>query len=167
LCRLRATFANGQRPASRHVRRLGRLVGRLPVAPLVFFVLGTSHLALALDAWRRARGPVVAQWLAAVGEWEALCALAAYAYENPEDPFPEVVEAGPLRDAEGLGHPFLPVDRCVRNDLCLDGQRRVLLVSGSNMAGKSTLLRTVGVNAVLALAGAPVRARRLRLSRLA
>src|SRR5262249_48128973 len=137
------------------------------IAPLAFFLLGTSHLALALDAWRRARGPVVAQWLAAVGEWEALCALAAYAYENPEDPFPEVVEGGPLLDAQGLGHPPPPVDRGVRIDLCLDGQQRVLLVSGSNMAGKSTLLRTVGANVVLGLAGAPVRAYRLRLSRLA
>src|SRR5207244_1796791 len=63
-------------------------------------------------------------------------------------------------------HPLLPKNRCVRNDVCLNGELHVLIVSGSNMAGKSTLLRTIGVNAVLGLCGAPVRARRLRLSRL-
>jgi DNA mismatch repair ATPase MutS len=93
--------------------------------------------------------------------------MAGYAFENPDDVFPEVVEAGPLFDAEALGHPLLPRDRCVRNDLRLDTALQVLVVSGSNMSGKTTLLRSVGVNTVLALAGAPVRARRLRLSTLA
>jgi DNA mismatch repair ATPase MutS len=68
---------------------------------------------------------------------------------------------------EGLGHPLIPEARCVRNDVRLGETLRVLIVSGSNMSGKSTLLRTVGINAVLALAGAPVRARQLRLSSLA
>jgi DNA mismatch repair ATPase MutS len=77
------------------------------------------------------------------------------------------VSDGPCFDAEGLGHPLISRERCVRNDVNLVGGLRVLVVSGSNMSGKSTLLRTAGVNAVLALAGAPVRARRLRLSPLA
>jgi DNA mismatch repair ATPase MutS len=108
----------------------------------------------------------VRRWLAAMGELEALSDLAGYAYEHPDDPFPEVVDEGPRFDGEGLGHPLLPVERSVRNDLRL-GDVRLMIVSGSNMSGKSTLLRTVGVNAVLALAGAPVRATRLRLSPLA
>jgi DNA mismatch repair ATPase MutS len=103
---------------------------------------------------------------------EALGSLAGYAYENPEDPFPEIVErAGMPRDAvfeaAGLGHPLLPSDSCVRNDVQLGGELRAMIVSGSNMSGKSTLLRAVGVACVLAAAGAPVRARRLRLSILA
>ena len=109
-------------------------------------------------------GTAIARWLEVVGEFEALCALASYAYENPLDPFAEVVSEGPLFVGEELGHPLIPLARCVRNDLCLGGELRLLVVSGSNMSGKSTLLRTIGVNAVLALAGAPVRARRLRLS---
>jgi DNA mismatch repair ATPase MutS len=90
--------------------------------------------------------------------------VAGYAYEHPSDPFPEIVEQGPLFDASGLGHPLLPSSACVRNDLRLDGGRLLLLISGSNMSGKSTLLRAVGVNVVLALAGAPVRAEALRVS---
>jgi DNA mismatch repair ATPase MutS len=95
-----------------------------------------------------------------------LLALGGYAFENPGDTFPEMVAGGPCFEAEGLGHPLLPADRCVGNTVCLGGDVRVLLVSGSNMAGKSTLLRAVGCNAILAQAGVPVRASRLRLSPL-
>jgi len=106
------------------------------------------------------------RWLSAVGEFEALCALAAHAYENPDDAYPEVAEDGPCFEGESLGHPLLPRARCVRNDVHLSGETRLLLISGSNMSGKSTLLRTVGINTVLALAGAPVCATRLRVSPL-
>ncbi|HEU4754153.1 MAG TPA: DNA mismatch repair protein MutS, partial [Armatimonadota bacterium] len=92
--------------------------------------------------------------------------LAAYGFEHPQDPFPELADEGPLFEVEGIAHPLLPAARAVRNDLSLGPELRMLIVSGSNTSGKSTLLRSVGVNTVLALAGAPVRARRLRLSRL-
>jgi DNA mismatch repair ATPase MutS len=141
-------------------------VRKISLAPAAFFLLGTTRLTLALEEWRRRRGPAVVGWLRAVGECEALCALAGYAFENPDDPFPEVVEGSALLDARALGHPLLPRDRCVPNDVSLGAEARVLIVSGSNMAGKSTLLRTVGVNVVLALAGGPVRAERLWLSPL-
>jgi DNA mismatch repair ATPase MutS len=125
-------------------------------------------MAMLLDRWRQAWGPAFVRWLAALSEIEALCALAGYSYECPDDPFPEVLDASAVFEAEALGHPLLPRARCVRNDLALgDGGMRILIISGSNMAGKSTLLRAVGVNAALALAGAPVRARRLRLAPLA
>ncbi|MGA2434212.1 MAG: DNA mismatch repair protein MutS, partial [Bryobacteraceae bacterium] len=77
------------------------------------------------------------------------------------------VESGPLFEGVGIAHPLLPESRAVRNDVNLGGGLRVMIVSGSNMSGKSTLLRTVGINIVLAMAGAPVRARSLRLSPLA
>jgi DNA mismatch repair ATPase MutS len=92
--------------------------------------------------------------------------LAAYSFEHPSDPFPEIIEGGATFDAEKLGHPLLPSAVCVSNSVSISGQTRVLLVSGSNMSGKSTLLRAVGVNVVLAMAGAPVRASRLRLTPL-
>ena len=120
----------------------------------------------AIEAWRKKSGPSVRKWLAAVGEMEALCSLANYAYEHPADVFPEFIEGGTCYEGEGLAHPLVPESRVVRNDVRLCGELRALIVSGSNMSGKSTLLRTVGVNAVLAMAGAPVRARRLRLSRV-
>jgi DNA mismatch repair ATPase MutS len=124
-------------------------------------------VALAIEAWRAVSGPAVAGWLAAAGELEALSALATYAYERPDEPFPEIVESGPLFEAEAAGHPLLPRAQCICNDVRLAAETAVLVVSGSNMSGKSTLLRTIGITAVLAQAGAPVRARRLRLSPLA
>ena len=161
---LRATLHERNRAASRCVVRLTQLVS---FCPLAFLLLWRTPLALAVEAWRQTSGPALARWIAAVGECEALCALASYGYDNPDNPLPELVPEGPCFDAEALGHPLLPRERCVPNDVCLGGELRVLVVSGSNMSGKSTLLRTVGVNAVLALAGGPVRARRLRISPLA
>jgi hypothetical protein len=160
-------------PPSARIARLVRLIHLLDArrnqlfAIPAFLLLWTTHLAFALEAWRKAAGAAIGRWLREVGEFEALLALSAYAYENPGDPFPEVAADGHCFIGEGLGHPLLPEATCVRNDLCLDGALRMLVVSGSNMSGKSTFLRIVGVNAVLALAGAPVRARRLRLSPLA
>ncbi|HEY1376173.1 MAG TPA: hypothetical protein VGF55_05235 [Gemmataceae bacterium] len=146
------------------LRRLARLLSRLRTAPVAAPVLCLTRLALAIEVWRRRHGDRLADWLDAAGRAEALCGLATYAYENPADPFPELAEAGPSYEGEGLAHPLLPSGRCVPNDMALGGGPRLLVVSGCNMSGKSTLLRTVGVNAVLALAGAPVRATRLRLS---
>lgn len=139
-------------------------------APFAYVLLVRPQVALAVSTWHRKYGRVVADWLRVVGEIEALSALATFAYEHPEDPFPEVSVVGPVFEAEGLAHPLLPGAASVRNDVRLGGTEpagpRVLVVSGSNMSGKSTLLRAVGVNVVLALAGAPVRAVRLRLSPL-
>jgi hypothetical protein len=138
---------------------------RLLDVPLLY----TLQVAFALERWRRKYGSGIAAWLDVVGAIEALASIAAYAYEHPEDPFPEFTpaEAGPRFDGEALGHPLLPADKSVRNDVALSGESQILLVSGSNMSGKSTYLRVVGVNAVLAMMGAPVRAKTLRLSRLA
>ena len=96
-----------------------------------------------------------------------LSAVAAYAFDRPQDPFPEIVDAGPMFDGDGVAHPLIPDMVSVPNDIQLGGAGpRGAVISGSNMSGKSTLLRTVGVNTVLGLAGAPVRAMRLRLSPL-
>ncbi len=160
-------------PASRQIARLHRLLVLLDsqrnnlFAPIAALLLWEVQFAFAIETWRRKSGPAVAQWLAAVGEMEALSSLAGYAYEHPDDPFPEIAAQGPCFEGEGLAHPFLSESTCVRNDVKLCRGLRALVVSGSNMSGKSTLLRTVGTNAVLALAGAPVRARRLRLTALA
>jgi hypothetical protein len=172
LLRIRRSLeASGHSP-SRELRRLERWVQLLDsrrnqmfalIAPLV---LWTTQCALAIEAWRVRCGPAVEQWLAAIGELEALCDLAGYAYDHPADPFPELVDAGPCFQARGLGHPLIAESRCVRNDLELGDELRLLVVSGSNMSGKTTLLRSVGTNAVLAQAGAPVRAERLRISPL-
>ena len=131
------------------------------------FLLWTTQLAFAVEAWRARCGPHLERWIATIGELEALCDLAGYAYEHPADPFPELCAEGPIFHAEGLGHPLMSEDVCVRNDLRLDAESSLLVVSGSNMSGKRTLLRSVGTNALLAQAGAPVRAKSLSLSPLA
>jgi hypothetical protein len=173
LAALRESLNVAGSPPSRRMARLNRLIEYLDSRDHILvrvaepFVLWTTHLAFAVEHWRRESGHAVRRWLTAVGETEALCSLASHAFEHPGDPFPEFTENGPWLEAEAIGHPLIPEDRVVRNDVRLGGELRVMVVSGSNMSGKSTLLRTLGVNAVLAQAGAPVRARRLRISPLA
>jgi hypothetical protein len=140
-------------------------------APIAALFMWGTHVAWAIEAWRRQHGAHVAVWLRTVGEFEALSSLSCYRYEHPADPFPEVdaseVPRGPLFDGAGLGHPLIPARQMVVNDVRLDSSTPLFVVSGSNMSGKSTLLRTIGVAAVMGLAGAPVRARALRLTPLA
>jgi len=164
---------DGQAP-SRAIRWLHRLSEMHDWQHNVLFatvatpLLWGVHLALAMERWRHTYGPRVRVWLDSVGEFEALSSIAAYGYEHPDDMFPKLAEDGSAVFAgAGLGHPLLPSARMVRNDVRLDRELQLLVISGSNMSGKSTLLRTVGINAVMALMGAPVRASSLRLSPLA
>jgi hypothetical protein len=173
LVELRAALQSQGWPPSRWIRRLNRLMEFLDsrrnmiVISIDLFVLWTLQCACAVEAWRKLTGLAVRRWLATAGEFEALSSLAGYAYEHPADVFPEFAESSPCFEAEGLAHPLLSDRDAVRNDLCFGGDLRVLIISGPNMAGKSTLVRAVGINAVLAQCGAPVRARRLRFSPLA
>jgi hypothetical protein len=173
LAELRAALEVAGQPPSTRIAKLNRLVEMLDsrdnpfmkvVGPLM---LWSEQLAFAIEAWRRVSGPALRRWLDAVGEIEALCCLGAYAWEHPANAFPEFAAGGACFEGEEMAHPLLDRSRAVRNSVALGGDLRVLIVSGSNMSGKSTLLRTVGINAVLAQAGAPVCARRLRLSPLA
>ncbi len=129
----------------------------------------TLQEAYAAEKWRGRYGRRMRSWIDAVAELEALLSLAGYSYEHPDDPFPEFADAAsvPLVEGAELGHPLIPRDRCVTNSVRLGGEDRILMVSGSNMSGKSTYLRTVGVNSVLAMSGAPIRGKSLRLSPLA
>ena len=167
---------HGPRPeaACRALRRLARLADWIEASDsllgkiLDIVVLYSLHLAFAADAWRRRHGAHVQAWLDAVAEFEALLSLASYSYEHPEDVFADVLDGSePVYYGDSLGHPLLPAAETVRNSVELDHSSRLWIVSGSNMSGKSTWLRTIGLNAVLAQMGAPVRAARLRLSPLA
>jgi hypothetical protein len=179
--------------ASRGIARLARVsdwadsrhnvFARLLEIPALF----TVQVAYAAESWKARYGRALHDWVDAVGEMEALLSLSGYSYEHPADPFPELLEPGEdgaRFDGVDLAHPLLPRATAVANPVGLglgtwgpqasspqalkpSSPARILLVSGSNMSGKSTLLRTVGLNAVLALAGAPVRAARLRLTPLA
>jgi hypothetical protein len=171
---IRAALAVEGVPPSRRIARLQSFVSLLDQAtlnlwfrPIGEILLVRAQVAVRIDRWHASYGPAVAAWLSAVGDIEALSALATYAYERPADPFPVFVEKVALFDAIALGHPLIDERVAVRNDVRLGGHHpRVLIVSGSNMSGKSTLLRAVGVNVCLALAGAPIRVASAEMSPL-
>ncbi len=172
LVNLQACLQKDGIPASRSIARLSSLVDYLAsrrglvVQALDPFVFWTLQSSVAIELWRKRFGPSIRSWLAAVGELEALSDLAGYAYEHPEDTFPEFTDDAPCFEAEALSHPLIPKSRAIANDLNLGRDLRIMIISGPNMAGKSTFVRAVGINAVLAQCGCPVRARKLRLSRL-
>ncbi len=166
-----ARLATGGRPASERIAGLHRLSHRFEAAtrnqffaPIAVALGLPIHLAHAAELWRERFGRAIPGWLDAVADFEATLSLAGYAAEHPDDPWPEIAADGPIFEGRGVGHPLLPPERCVRNDVTLGEPLRLIVVSGSNMAGKSTLLRAIGANVVLALAGAPVRAKSLRVS---
>jgi hypothetical protein len=174
LADLQARLSSDGEPPSRLIARLHRYIAARDalrnefVRPFALLLLVRSQAAVAIDRWHAAHRATLGEWLNAVGELEAFSSLATYSFEHPADPFPELRAGQPAFDAAGLAHPLLASRTAVANDVTLGGGGpQVLVVSGSNMSGKSTLLRAVGINAVLALAGGPVRATRLTLSPLA
>jgi Mismatch repair ATPase (MutS family) len=160
--------------ASEVIQRLATLYSWIASRgnPLIAVISGwfllETQVAFAVEAWRARFGMMVEPWLRRLGEIEALSSLAGYAFEHPADPFPELLPTSTPAQihAEGLKHPLMVEARCVGNDVSLGPDRRLIVVSGSNMSGKSTYLRTLGVNLALALAGAPVRARKFRMTHL-
>lgn len=175
LLQIKAKLTSHQTPGSVVIARLGRLGQYRDSMDNPFVKVGLNlpllysvQLAWAAQRWRRRHGSAVPLWMEAVAEMEALISLATFRYEHPDDQFPEFAQTsttkGAWMDAAGLGHPLIPAAKCVRNGVRIGGETRVLLISGSNMSGKSTLMRTVGVNTVLAMCGAPVRASSMRLS---
>ena len=168
---LTASLMSEGRPASEVIGRFCQLIGMFEarrnqvVAIFGPLVLYTTQLALAMERWRAKHAANFHVWIDAIGRFEAFSSLSCFAFEHPLYAFPRLVESGPLLQAESLAHPLLP-DDAVENDVSLDRRRPILVVSGANMAGKSTLLRTIGVNVALTYAGAPVRARTLTISPL-
>ncbi len=165
-------LAERVRNSSRSVRNMERLLNALGerhkpwfYGPSLFLLFATQ-MCMAIEAWRIEHGGALRTWLDVWVEFEALNALATYAYENPANTFPEFTREGAKFEAEDLGNPLLPRLSCIRNDIQLNEGLQFYILSGSNMSGKSTLLRAIGLNAVLAFAGAPVRARSLRLTHL-
>jgi hypothetical protein len=172
LVALASALGGSSRKASAEIGKLDQLVALLRSRTNLMFAIPAAALAwatqvaFAIEAWRARVGVHVPRWLDAVGDFEALVALATYAAEHPANVFPDLVDGPATIDADALAHPLLP-DTAVANDIHLLGSGpRLLVVSGSNMSGKSTFMRAVGLNVVLAQAGAPVRATRLRLSPL-
>jgi hypothetical protein len=170
LVELRKQLTIEGRPPSSYFRRLDRWAGfaelhhQFPLNIVAnVFLLWDLHVLLRLERWNEEVGRNLGPAFDALGAIEALAALGGLAYTDPAATFPEVVDPSEPFVADGLAHPLLPPRSRVPNDVTLRGPGTALVVTGSNMAGKSTLLRSVGVNVVLALAGGPVTARRLRV----
>jgi hypothetical protein len=173
LASVHAALERKGEPASAQIERLRRLVSLLDArrnqffAPFAALLLWTTNLGFLVERWRRESGTDIGRWIEAAGQFEALLSLASFAYEHPSFTVPEIVGDGPLFDARDLGHPLIPTSCRVTNDLRLDTSLRLLVISGSNMSGKSTMLRSAGVAAVLAQTGSVVCASSLRIAPLA
>ena len=160
--------------ATREMAALSRIVGFVDARnnEVFRFFIGPALMwdlwcALALERWRERAGKAAFGWFRALAELEALASIAGFAFENPDHAFPEIDPERATFEARALGHPLIDADKRVANDVTIAGPGHALVVTGSNMSGKSTLLRAIGINTVLANAGGPVCAKALRLGRLA
>ena len=170
LQRLQATIADDDWPAHRHLDRLRRWMDAADLRfsqvylPIQMITMWDFHILAAVERWQRRVGRRVRAWFTALGDFEGLCSLATLAHDHPNWTLPELtVSQSPLLQAEAIGHPLLPQSDCVANDVRVGPPGTFLLVTGSNMSGKSTLLRSIGTNVILAQAGSVVCARRMSL----
>ena len=158
--------------ATNEMAALSRIVGFVDARnnEVFRFFIGPALMwdlwcALALEKWRARAGKAAFGWFRALAELEAVASVAGFAYENPDHAFPDLVDE-PVFEGKAVGHPLIDADKRVANDFAIDGPGHALVVTGSNMSGKSTFLRSIGINAVLANAGGPVCATSLRIGRL-
>ena len=154
--------------SSEAIAQLGAITGNLDqrlnmIAGILLngFVLWDLQIMYRLEAWKAQYREHVQAWFENLGEWDALISLSRLAVNHPDYCWPDPVEGPPCISAQGLGHPFIQSGDRVGNDLLLESSGTFWLVTGANMAGKSTYLRSVGVNLVLAMIGAPVCAQQL------
>jgi len=137
------------------------------IAPFAFLLLWDFYFARAIVIWHRKNGPQIPRWIHAFAQFECLDSLAHHAFLFPQACFPDIsLSHIPFIQAKNLSHPLIPSVNCIVNDVCLSPPLRFILISGSNMSGKSTFMRTIGINASLALAGGPVHASQMSLTPL-
>lgn len=168
---LQQDFANEAMPASAAVASLKKILDRMDlrfnlvlVVPLNVLLLWNIQQALSLEKWKTAYDQRVRKWFNSLGDWEALCSFAVLHFNHAEWVFPSILPEHFSINATGLGHPLIAPDKRVNNEIDIEQKAAVLLVTGSNMAGKSTYLRSIGINTILAMAGAPVCAKTFECS---
>lgn len=156
---------------SQQIKVLEKIADRnsLRYSPVVHFIFNIAvfwdlRTLLKLENWKRKSGRYLRKWLNVIGDFEAMSSLAVLAHDNPDWVFPAVTDGPPVFEAVSLGHPLIDRDILVCNDVALPVPGTILIITGSNMSGKSTFLRTIGINLVLAYAGAPVCAGDMRCS---
>lgn len=163
----------GETSASESIRRLSKLVSNLDSRlnvlvsiPLNLLFFNDIHCCLALEGWKRDHSGCTPCWFASMAEFEVISSVANMAFNNPDWVMPRIVPEYFTFRAEDAGHPLIPYSRRINNDIEISGDGKAVLVTGSNMSGKSTFLRTCGVNTILALAGAPVCAKSFAISHM-
>lgn len=167
---LQKTLSQGPHPASRQIKGLAGIVERIKFRhyqPIIYFPVNVAtfwdlYTVKKLRTWKRSSGTVLEKWLEVLGEFEVYTSLAGIGFENPDWVYPEITYGEPSFHASCLGHPLIKPEIRVCNDVSLPVPGTALIITGSNMSGKSTFLRTVGINLVLAYAGAPVCATELK-----
>ena len=172
LNRLQAGLKGNAVASSQSMRQLGYIIHQLDTRnnPFVIMLnvigLWDMYWVWRLEKWKTTFQNELPIWFKRMADFEALLSLGTLAYNHPHWTFPEITAPGSALQAEGLAHPLIAPTEVVDNDVAMPTQAHLKLLTGSNMAGKSTFLRTLGLNIVLAMAGAPVSAKRLALPRL-
>jgi DNA mismatch repair ATPase MutS len=173
LLELQKKFISTNISASKQLKELYRLVNKLDYRlnilisiPLNLFYFWDIRQVLKLEKWKDQNRGYIQQWFDAMAEFEALSSLANLYYNNPDWKIPLISYDHFKFNTENLGHPLIPANRRVSNDFDINSTGKIIIVTGSNMSGKSTFLRTCGTNIVLAMAGAPVCAKTFEISRV-
>lgn len=163
------TSANGKASAKLH--QLKKILERLDMRynivvfiPLDILLQWDLQQAIALEKWKKLNHENVIAWFSALGEFEAVASLSTLSFNHPDWCFPEIKKEHFSVEGKQIGHPLIPAGKCVNNPININKTGELMLVTGSNMAGKSTYLRSIGINTVLAMAGAPACAKSLRIS---
>jgi DNA mismatch repair ATPase MutS len=171
LKKLKANLETEKGSASQTIKYLSSILNKLDYRYniLVYFIINTIffwdfHQIIRLEKWKSKNHENIVKWFQSVGEIEAISSLANFNFNNPEFSFPEISESNFAFEAKELGHPLIKISQRICNDIEINQTSKILLVTGSNMSGKSTFLRTVGVNIVLATAGSCVCAKKFRVS---
>ena len=169
LQQLQNAFCNSSCPASKALKELSRHIGALNqrfsaigVLMNILFMRDTRR-AIALEVWKHDYGKEMIQWLDALAEWDAYYSLGQFAFNHPDYSYPTIADSYFKMEGEALGHPLLSREICVKNDINIPQSPSFLIITGANMAGKSTYLRTIGCNFLLACVGLPACAKRLTI----
>lgn len=170
LQKLKTELTSQNQTASQAVRQLSKLMNALDqrsnllistiLNGLIFWEL---RQVMRIEKWKEIHASDLPRWIETIGEIDAYCSLATFAYNHPDYIYPTIAAQSFHLQAEALGHPLMDRNKCVRNGIDIERRPFFIIITGANMAGKSTYLRTVGVNYLLACIGAPVWAKRMEI----
>jgi len=170
LVKIKKTLDNGDESASAAVNRLAKLMNILDqrnnilvTALLNGFLFWELRQVIKIESWKEAHATLLPEWLEAVGEIDALCSLATFAYNHPGYSYPTIKDHPFTLKASNIGHPLMNREKCVKNNVDIEKCPFFVVITGANMAGKSTYLRTIGVNYLLACIGSPVCANEMEI----